>query len=875
MPQRGTEPQAADSRQISGVRAAATPSAPPAPASVAGSSAKDGKKYICIHGHFYQPPRDNPWLETIELQESAAPYHDWNDRVTAECYAPNGASRIVNLKNEIIRIVNNYSRMSFNFGPTLLSWLEGYAPRTYRMVLDADTRSRARYGGHGSAMAQVYNHVIMPLANDRDALTQIRWGIADFEHRFARKPEGMWLAETAVDRRTLDLMAQEGILFTILAPRQCARIRDIAKPGLAPIGHLDAPWSETPNASVDPTRPYKVNLEQGRSIAVFFYDGAISQAVAFEGLLNSGEAFERRLMSGLHPPVGGEPQLVHIATDGESYGHHHKHGEMALSYAMHLVEQNSDAKLTNYGEFLEKFPPTHEAEVVEDSSWSCEHGVERWRSNCGCNSGTKPGWHQLWRGPLRDALDWLRDTTTPLAEKMAEGLFKNLWAARDAYIKVILDRSTTSQDAFFAAHATHVLSAEERIAALKLMELERQAQLMYTSCGWFFDEVSGIETVQIIAYAARLIQLAAELFGPAGQVLEAEFVGRLAAAKSNLATIGDGAAVYEKYVKPMRIGLEQVGAHYAISSIFRSYPDEGDIFCYDVKREQYEVFTSGRGRLAIGRAQIHSRITEEAEDISFAVLHLGDQNLSAAVKRCAPEDADGFARFTNEVRTAITRADLPEVIRQIDHCFGQTAYSLSSLFADEEHRILRTILDATLSEVETSLQRIYEDHASLLHYLTESGMSKPPALALAANFALNAGLRRAFEVERFDAGLIQTLLQRARTDQVTLDEQLLGYAASQRMKRALVQLEAKVEAEKSTSSQEALQALEEALTIAETVAALPIEVNLWQSQNIWNDLLRRSNGEWESEWNDLYMALGRKLNIAVDQLVVEESVVTF
>ncbi len=838
------------------------------------------RQYICIHGHFYQPPRDNPWLETVEVQDSAAPYHDWNDRITAECYAPNGASRIVNLQNEIVRIVNNYSRISYNFGPTLLSWLEENAPRTYRMVLDADKTSHQRYNGHGSAMAQVYNHIIMPLASERDALTQIRWGIADFEHRFGRKPEGMWLAETAVNRKCLDLMAQEGILFTVLAPRQCERIRAMATPGLFNHDQLPMGWQDTPHDSVDSTRPYKVKLDEGRSITVFFYDGPISRAVAFEGLLNSGENFKARLMDGFYAPQSGpegiEPQLVHIATDGESYGHHHKHGEMALSYAMHLVEQSPDVQLTNYGEFLEDFPPAYEAEVVENSSWSCEHGVERWRSNCGCNSGTKPGWSQQWRKPLREALDWLRDTTVPLSEQVAAPLFKDLWAARDAYISVILDRAPEPEDAFFAAQATHELSPDERVTALKLMELQRQAQLMYTSCGWFFDEISGIETVQIIAYAARLLQLAHELFGETGAALEEQFIARLATAKSNVPDIASGAGVYDHYVKAMRVGLEQVGAHYAISSIFRSYPDEGEIFCYDVRRQEYEVFTSGRGRLAIGRAKIHSRITEEYEDISFAVLHLGDQNLSAAVKRYTESDSEAFTHFSTEVRTAINRANLPEVIRQIDHYFGQTTYSLNSLFADEQHRILRTILDATLSEVENSLRRIYEDHASLLHYLTESGMPKPAALALAAGFALNAGLRQAIEAERFDAVLIQTLLQRAKTDQVTLDEQLLGYTAGQRMKRALVNLERKVETEESATSRASLQTLEETLAIAETLTELPFEVNLWQAQNIWNDLLRKSKGEhWSGEWKDLYMSLGRTLNISVEQLVVEEGVSAF
>ncbi|NYF78534.1 DUF3536 domain-containing protein [Granulicella arctica] len=900
------------------------------------AAAEPASRYICIHGHFYQPPRENPWLETVEVQDSAAPYHDWNDRITAECYAPNGASRITNAQNEIVRIVNNYARMSFNFGPTLLSWLSDNAPRTYRMILDADKASAHRYGGHGSAIAQVYNHIIMPLATERDALTQIRWGIADFEHRFNRKPKGMWLAETAVNRAVLDLMAREGIEFTILAPNQCARVRRLAAwdgterrstdaPSSTTEPHpeppAEQPWSETPNASVDPTQPYRIHLDEGRSIAVFFYDGPGSRAIAFEGLLNSGVTFGQRLLNGFHTSADpGAPQLSHVATDGESYGHHHKHGEMALSYAMHWIEEGQHATLTNYAEFLHKFPPRWEAEVAENTSWSCAHGVERWRSNCGCNGG-KPGWNQEWRKPLREALDLLRDTTAPLAEKLAAPLLKDIWAARDAYIHVVLDRSSAAIDRFFEDHETHVLTPEERITVLELFELERHTQLMYTSCGWFFDEISGIETVQIIAYAGRVLQLAAQLFGEAAAELETEFLRILATAKSNVPDIGDGAEVYRRYVTGMKIGLEQVGAHYAISSIFRNYPEDGELFCYDLHRDSHEVFASGRGKVALGRARIRSRITEETEEICFAVLHLGDQNLSAAVKRYTAADQPAFTAFSSEVGTAMRRANLPEVIRLIDRFFapmveveptaphialnptdpqpGQPAsvigavppgiahtvstpapiaedtnpivYSLTSLFADEQHRILRTILDSTVSEMEDSLRKIYEDHASLLHYLTESGMATPPALAIAASFATNASVRRAIEAESFDPIEIEALLQRAATDQITLDTHLLSFAAGQRMKRAMVRLEAAAAGETS-----AIAALHSALTIAIALRTLPLEVNLWQSQNIWNDLLRRSDSNyWEPEWKEGFRKLGEAMNICVDRLVVEEGVSIF
>ena len=830
----------------------------------------EAPRFVCIHGHFYQPPRENPWLETVEVQDSAAPYHDWNDRITAECYAPNGASRITNKEDEIIRIMNNYARMSYNFGPTLLSWLHDKAPRTYRMVLDADKFSAQRYSGHGSAMAQVYNHLIMPLANKRDALTQIRWGIADFEHRFGRKPEGMWLSETAVNRSVLDLMAQEGIKFTLLAPSQCARVRPLASPA-------EAPWTETPDATVDPTQPYLVQLDEGRSIAVFFYDGPTSRAIAFEGLLNSGENFANRLIADFHPPTSEAPnaaQLSHVATDGESYGHHHKHGEMALSYAMHTIEVGQQAHLTNYGEFLERFPPTWQAEVVEDTSWSCAHGVERWRSNCGCNSGGKPGWSQEWRAPLREALDYLRDATGPLAEQLAEPLLKNLWVARDAYIQVILDRTPASIINFFHQQAARELTESERIAILELLELERHTQLMYTSCGWFFDEISGIETVQVIAYAGRVLQLAAKLFGPAGIDLETNFLNILAKGKSNIPEIADGAEVYHRYVNSMQIGLEQVGAHYAISSIFRTYPEHGELFCFDVHRESMETFNSGRGRVAVGRALVYSRVTQENEDICFAVLHLGDQNLSAAVRRYNsndPAEVDAFAHFSTDIATAIRRANLPEVIRLIDRFFGETAYSLTSLFADEQHRILNTILNQTISEMEDSLRKIYQDHASLLHFLTETGMSAPPALASAARFAINASLRRAVEAENFEADEIETLLARADADQIPLDTQLLGYTAGQRMKRAMIRLEASAAGDPSANG-----ALATAILITETIHKMPFEVNLWQAQNIWNDLLRRSDTNyWTAEWKADFKKLGRAMNISVDQLVIEEGVSAF
>lgn len=810
------------------------------------------KRFVCIHGHFYQPPRENPWLETVETQDSAAPYHDWNERVCAECYATNGAARTVNNKDQITRIVNNYARISFDFGPTLMSWLKENAPRTYRMILDGEARSRKSFQGHSSAMAQVYNHVIMPLANERDRITQIRWGIADYMSHYGAPPEGMWLAETAASTDVLELLAQHGIRFTLLAPHQCKRIRQLKSDASGGEGV----WTTPLVNSVDTTRPYLMRFESGVSIAVFFYDGATSRAIAFEGLLNSGESLAARLKAGFKD--GSQAQLASVATDGESYGHHHRHGEMALAYAVRLLEQDRAVTLTNFANFLEQFPPEYECEIVDDTSWSCGHGVERWRSNCGCSSG-KPGWNQAWRGPLRQALDELRDAIAPLTEEEGAELFKDVWAARDEYIDVILDRDGDTQDRFLKEHQSHTLDETERVRALQLMEMQRHAQLMYTSCGWFFDDISGIETVQVIAYAARVLQLAQELFGELAADLEPAFITRLEEAKSNVPSAVDGAHIYKEKIESLELGLEQVAAHYAISSVFSSFADETELFCFRVRRISYDIYNSGRGRLALGRVHIISAITGDAPSYSFAVLHFGDQNITAAVKLYAEGDAPEFEAFANEAAEHVQKADFPEVIRLIDRYYGHVDYSLTSLFTDEQRRILQLILNSTLWDIENSLTNIYEDHASLLHYLSRAGLPKPPALALAAGFAINAGLRRALEAEPVDQAQVRSFLQLAKSDKVPLETATLSYIADQRMKRAMVELQ---------MSAGSLEMLDRALGLARTLMELPFELNLWQAQNIWYEILRTSSyalnaqiAEDRPRWDKDFNELGKCLSI--------------
>lgn len=794
------------------------------------------ERYVCVHCHFYQPPRENPWLEAVELQDSAYPYHDWNARVTAECYAPNAASRILDPEGRITDIVNNYARISFNFGPTLLSWLEDNRPDVYQAILDADAAGAERFGGHGPALAQAYNHMILPLATGRDRATQVLWGIRDFQHRFRRDPEGMWLPEAAVDTPTLEVLADLGLKFTVLAPRQAARVRPLS----------GGDWQDVTGGRVDPTRAYLCRLPSGKSIHLFFYDGPISQAVAFEGLLGNGQRFAERLLGGFT----GErdwPQLMHIATDGETYGHHHKHGEMALSYALDRIEKSGEARLTIYGEYLEKHPPALEVEIVENSSWSCSHGVERWRADCGCSSGKDPAWRQLWRAPLREALDWLRDELAPRYEQAAAALLRDPWVARDEYIRVVLDRSDEWLDAFFAEHALRPLEPQERVRALKLLELQRHAMLMYTSCGWFFDELSGIETVQVIFYAGRAVQLGQELFG---DHLEEQFLERLARAQSNLPEHGTAADLYRRWVKPAALDLLKVGAHYAISSLFERYGDAASIYCYDVQPAEYRSYEFGRARLAVGRAAVTSRITRESAELSFGVLHFGDHNINAGVRFFRGEA--GFAETAREARDAFLSSDLPLVLRILDKHFGGTAYALRSLFRDEQRKIVGLLLASTLEEAESSLGQLYEHHAPLLRFLAEMNMPAPRVLHVTAEFALNTQLRRALADDPLDLERVRTLLGIARRDGVRLDAPGLAFALQQNLERSAERLR------QEPDDLELMHALEQAIDMAR---AMPFEVNLWRVQNLYYEVVQLRAAAADDEWRARARALGEKLSV--------------
>ena len=805
--------------------------------------------YICIHAHFYQPPRENPWLEEVELQDAAYPHHDWNSRITAECYAPNASSRILDSDRKIIDIVNNYSRISFNFGPTLLSWMERHKPEIYQKILEADRESQKNFSGHGSALAQCYNHLIMPLANHKDKLTQIIWGIRDFEYRFKRKPEGMWLPETGVDYEILEILAEREIKFTILAPHQVRRIRKIG----------DNSWQEVNSKGIDPRQPYLCRLPSGKSIVLFFYDGPISRHIAFGDLLQSGKNFAERLVSAFSENKERN-ELVHIATDGETYGHHHRFGDMALAYCLYRIETNKLARITIYGEYLGKYPPEFEAEILENTSWSCVHGVERWKSNCGCSTGMHPKWTQTWRALLRSAMDWLRDNLSNIYVKQTSAYLKDPWEAREAYIDVILDRSSASVKRFFSHNALRKLSPEENVKVLKLLEMQRQSMLMYTSCGWFFDEISGIETTQIMQYAARAIQLARETSDIS---LEESFINLLERAPSNIPDLKNGSWIYEKSVKPLILDLSRVGAHLAVSSLFKDYSDNMKIFSYAADIQSFEREESGRLKLAMGRVTVRSDITWEEKKLYFAVIYLGDHNIIGGVDEF--KDMESFSLMHHEIKNAFGKTDFSEVIRLIDKHFSGLSYSLWHLFKDEQREILNIVLESTLMDIESSFRQIYERYYPLSQVMTEFRIPLPRSLTSAAGFVLGLEIHRLLESQKIDLGKLQKLTEEVKKGQFELDKNILSFIATQKITSYM---------QAFSENFEDLSRFTYLSELLETLEKLNLDLNLWETQNIYFFLGKKvisamrekaEKGEAKAKrWLELFMELGENLKVRIE-----------
>ena len=698
--------------------------------------------YVTVHGHFYQPPRENPYLDTIERQPSATPFHDWNERIHHECYRPNAFARVLNDRGEVVGIVNNYEYLSFNIGATLMSWLERYDVEVYQRILEADRKSCDRLNGHGNAIAQVYNHIIMPLANERDKHTQIRWGKEDFRSRFGRDPEGMWLAETAVDYPTLEALVAEGIKFTILAPSQAERCRVIPSDD-QPVTQ----WLEVGGSQIDPTRPYRCFLSNGKYIDIFFYDGPISRDMGFNDVLNNAQHFAGRLgqaVRGDHRPS----QLISVATDGETFGHHKGGTEKCLAYAFTQEFVHRGWTVTNFAHYLSINPPTWEVELKPVTAWSCAHGVDRWQEDCGCGGGGF--WHQKWRRPLRDSLDWLRDRLIKVYEESGRQFFRDPWAARDEYIQVIRDRSAANVDHFLTRHRKRKLTPAEQLDALRLLEMQRHALLMYTSCGWFFEEISRPEGVQILRYAARALELAGEV---AGVQLEKNFLRRLTTAPSNVEFFKHGGEVYRHLVVSSQISFKQVAAYYAINSLFgmqevRGKRQEAEahnfscflhhpskVYCYAAQELDYQMQRLGALTLAVGQLRLASEITWESTHLVFAVVHLGGWDFHCCIQPFSGRRA--YSQLKEKLFDALKQASVTQMILAMTQWFGGESFSLQDLFAEERHRIMGLLSHETLSRLDQLYAQVYRDNYGVLMAFHRDELPVPQELQVAAEIALS------------------------------------------------------------------------------------------------------------------------------------------
>jgi alpha-amylase/alpha-mannosidase (GH57 family) len=804
-------------------------------------------KYLCIHGHFYQPPRENPWLDIIEVQDSAAPHHDWNARITAECYWPNAAAHRLGADSRIVAITNNYASMSFNFGPTLTAWLERHEPELLSLIVEADRVSCEKHSGYGNAIAQAYGHAILPLANPRDKLTHIAWGVRDFVYRFGRLPHGMWLPETAVDTSTLEALAAQNIAYTILAPHQAKRVRRL--------GHTA--WECVNEETLNTRRPYLCHLPSGKQIVLFFYDARIARGVAFEHLLDSGERFVERLGDAFQSDTD-EPQLIHLATDGETYGHHHRFGEMAYAFAVHEIERRGLARVTNYGEYLALHPPQWEVEIVESTSWSCAHGVERWRADCGCRTGSLPGWTQQWRAPLRAALDWLRAEIDVLFERQAGAFLPDPWAARDAYIDVILDRSPSCVDEFCLQQARRVLTSAEQQSVLKLLELQRHRLLMFTSCGWFFDELSGLEGTQILRYAARAIEMAKDI----GTSLEAEFVERLRRAPSNLSEVGDGGHLYLSTVRPSRIDAPHVVANLAMGQILEPKLLHEAPPAFTVQRHDYEEESYGATAFGVGRMQAASRFTQERRTFVFAALKFSAHDVHCVVREDMVE-VDYLAIKTTLIET-FARHSLSEVVRSLDRTFGESYYTAKDLFLDDRRRVLAQIGEGMLERLEETYRQLYRENRRLMEYLHELNVPLPQGFALAAEFLVNRTFSRAIasviEKEQSDDE-VEEVLQEARKWQVPL-------ATKESEHLVCRAIEGHIAALLSDPLRNGAALASRLLHVAEHIH---LRLNLWRAQTLFvqvchkhlHDLLqRRSDNKDVARQLTTLRRLGEQLNFA-------------
>jgi alpha-amylase/alpha-mannosidase (GH57 family) len=697
-------------------------------------------RYLVIHGHFYQPPRENPWTERIERQRSSAPYHDWNERITSECYLPNTRSRRLDGYGRITRLVNNYEWISFNFGPTLLSWLEEHHPEVYEKIIEADRASAARLGGHGNAIAQAYNHIIMPLADRRDQETQIAWGLYDFEHRFGREPEGIWLPEAAINEVTLSMLIDFGFKFIVLSPHQAESVRPLGRAGK---------WTDVSDGSIPTGFPYRCYKPADRRresyIDVFFYDSALSQDVSFNHLLRSGDNLADAVV-GAYPRSKGD--LVVIASDGENYGHHEPFADMALAYLVDEAAPKRSLTLVNFAAYLARTGPSYEVRLKagrdgEGTSWSCVHGAGRWKEDCGCNTGTPPGWNQAWRTPLRTGLDKLRDALADLYESECGELLRDARSARDEYIEVIENRSPEISASFIAARSKRELDPDERARALTLLESQRNALLMFTSCGWFFNDISGIETVQLLMYAARAIDLAD------ARPLEKRLLADLTKATSNIEGVGTGADLYRDATHGTYVSIPALVAQHAIFSFLFGPSHGAEIFAHFFEPEEETVETLADGTVKLGAIRVTCPYTLKVDRYVYA-LFIEEESGYRCFLGKRPSDGV-FGKLKSLLAEARPLGSKKEVLAEASSRFPRHSYRLVDLFPEDRERVLRALSAKKLEALDAGYRKLYQETRGLVRMLTESSMNVTPVLLLPAQAALTRMLLE--EVDRWEHSL--------------------------------------------------------------------------------------------------------------------------
>ena len=672
------------------------------------------KVYVVIHGHFYQPPRENPWLGIIERQPSAYPYHDWNEKIAAACYTPNTVSRILNGNGRIDHIINNFAQLSFNVGPTLMQWMRRRLGRTAERIVEADKLSVHLRGGHGNAIAQVYNHVIMPLATPTEKDLQVYWGIRDFRQHFGRDPEGMWLAETACNYATLEVLVKHGIKFTILAPDQAFRVRPIRK------GGKPAPWVDVSDGSIDTTRPYRIFMVSSegeklphRYIDVFFFDRPLSTEMSFSHLLTNADQFGQHLLRAVRPDRPN--QLINVATDGETFGWHEPFADMCLAYFFEHTAKQIQIEFTNYPRYLEMFHPEYEVQLKAGgeglgTSWSCVHGVDRWRENCGCSTDSPAWWQQKWRKPLREAFDLLRDRVEKIYQDRLADWCTDLGAMRREYIDVILDRREEVVNAFFGRHLKPDAPSEVRTTALALLESLHNSLLSFSSCAWFFGEVSRLEPVQSMKYALRAIQLASPY---TGEDLSRLVTDKLKEARSNIPELGDGKKIFHNLVEPAYYSMEKVVSSYAICLLTVGRANL-PVYNYRVAElDSRSIPDKYPSQVGLLRLQCRVMLCEKL--YAFHVTRFTVKDVRCYVKEM--QDRQEYERLLESLEGS-EKSNLPAI-------FGSNYLSWHDMIPEVGGELMRTLFDEKLSGLREQFDHMFDDNKDLFDAYVAAGLELP------------------------------------------------------------------------------------------------------------------------------------------------------